>query len=603
MRSKLVTMLLLAGTVASCRSGLGQIVLNGNFSSGLASWQVVGSSASVTAGAADVTNRTGKDKGLGQNLLPRLAESMKGTTFTSRCKVTVTTATSVRMIMAITDTSGSRNMILAEQVIRNANTFYNLRGVKTLDWTTTASSAVLQFQIGHVTRDVQALPNGGLFPDYTIDDISIEPDADADGLTDAEEIALGTSVSSRDTDGDGLPDYWEFVHDTGTTTPSGALNPDGDGFDNRLEYWAATDPQTTSSYPGNPSNPNATSATRAVLKYLATLPANGNVNHAVVGQHITSTVTEHASFVVPLGAPPISHWPGVVAFQYDDGGNPPDTVTPRSYVLSQWQSGGLVEIKWNPRNPWTGGNYNYSMPDLVNIPGLLNPATPADAAARAFFLQDLDSVAAGLQDLRDQGVVIIWRFCSEMGGGHFWWGLRGRQEYGDLWRFIHGYLSNPTGWNLNNLLWTYEAMTPAHANVPIDYHYPGDAYVDLIGHNMYHPTFNLDFDANELMSRYPKVYACPQTGPEDDPAYRSGAFSNLNYLVGTDGSSGFINRHPRMSYFSVWNSFTNGYYHHIAIVDNPAAPAFMAHTYLVTREELPSSLWLPAAAVRDWMNY
>lgn len=597
-----IILVLLFGVSIQHNAGA-QLVANGNFSSGLTSWQVVGASAAVMLGSAVVTNRTGKDKGIGQNILPRLTASMKATTFTTRCRVSVSTATAVKLTLAITDTSGPRSLILAEQVFRDANTFHDLRGVRVIDWTSTASAAVLQVQIGHLTRDVQSLPNGGLFPDYTIDDVSIEPDSDGDGLANSEEATVGTSAILADTDGDGLPDLWEYVHNTGTTTPSDLQNPDGDGFNNRLEYWAATDPQTSASFPGNPSNVNTTSAARAVLKYLATLPANGATNHAVVGQHLTDTVPEFTSYVVSLSAPPINRWPGVIAFQYDDGGNPPNVATPRPFILNHWQSGGLVEIKWNPRNPWTGGFYGYTTPDLVNIPGLLNPTTPTDAAARAFFLQDLDTVAAGLQDLSNQGVVVIWRLCSEMGGGHFWWGLRGRSEYIAFWQFVHSYLSNPSGWNLNNLLWTYEAMTPAHSNVPIDYYYPGDAYVDLLGHNMYHPTFNLDFDANDLMSRYPKVYAVPQTGPEDDPAYRSGAFSNMNYLYGTDGSSGFINRHPRMSYFSVWSSFTNGYYHHIAIVDNPGATAFMGHPYLVTRDELSSALWLATSGVEDWQLY
>ena len=68
-------------------------------------------------------------------------------------------------------------------------------------------------------------------------------DSDGDGLTNAQEISLGTNPLNIDTDGDGLPDGWEahfgtnpLVNDAGN--PSAAA----DGLTNLQEYMAGTDP-------------------------------------------------------------------------------------------------------------------------------------------------------------------------------------------------------------------------------------------------------------------------------------------------------------------------------------------------------------------------
>ena len=64
-----------------------------------------------------------------------------------------------------------------------------------------------------------------------------DPDIDGDGLTNAQETALGTNPRNPDTDGDGLSDYAEVCYDGDCTkyTPGKDLNPlssdtDGDGI-------------------------------------------------------------------------------------------------------------------------------------------------------------------------------------------------------------------------------------------------------------------------------------------------------------------------------------------------------------------------------------
>jgi hypothetical protein len=81
--------------------------------------------------------------------------------------------------------------------------------------------------------------------------LATDPDPDHDGLTNAEETALGTDPLKPDTDGDGLLDGWEFnfglnpLINTGKDGRDG--DPDGDGFTNAREQTAGTNPQDAAS--------------------------------------------------------------------------------------------------------------------------------------------------------------------------------------------------------------------------------------------------------------------------------------------------------------------------------------------------------------------
>ncbi len=94
------------------------------------------------------------------------------------------------------------------------------------------------------------------FPGTGTSPLDAITDSDRDGLTDAEERALGTDPHQPDTDGDGMNDGWEqrsgFDPLTNNATDADESNdadkdPDGDGLTNAEECQWGTDPHATDS--------------------------------------------------------------------------------------------------------------------------------------------------------------------------------------------------------------------------------------------------------------------------------------------------------------------------------------------------------------------
>lgn len=90
-------------------------------------------------------------------------------------------------------------------------------------------------------------------------------------------------------------------------------------------------------------------------------------------------------------------------------------------------------------------------------------------------MADIDAIAAQLKRLAEADVPVLFRPLHEASGGWFWWGSDGPEPYIALWKILYEKLTVEHG--LNNLIWVWNGQSK-------DW-YPGDAYVDIVGEDIY----------------------------------------------------------------------------------------------------------------------
>lgn len=607
------TLLLAAGFTFAANAATTNLITNGSFESGTNGWILFVASTNVTfqtnatayAGARSlrVANRQNFAEAPQQDVTAQLALATNGATWVTRLAVQVAQPAQVRAWLEVAaDVSGSpvtNHLILAEAVVRATNQWVRLDGVKTISWNGALSHALFYLECGN---KVEAPPASLAYPNTLFDAIEILPDDDGDFLANAEEVSppngYGTLANNRDSDGDGLPDGWEVFNGTSATTNDAAADPDRVLASNWQDNWAATSPTNAASYPGRPRTNILSQSAQAVLAYLAKLPAAGTSlntasNRVIVGQHVTDIEHDWSNNVATL--PGLTgKWPGIVSFSAEGGSTAVpqmSKVIPRA--LEVWTNGGIPLIKFQFANPWT--MTNTALTGLERITDMLRvaPTNSANAAARSNYLALRDNIGTNLAVLRDAGVVVLFRPCSEMNGGWFWHGSKPRAEYIALWRDLHDEFTFARG--LTNLLWVYESDAAfAHiiggatnsSGSMVDYYFPGDDLVDIAGHNLYDDDWMLPFDSDAIWRRYGKVFAVPQAGKGSGQAANTN-WSNLTYL------NGISNTVPRSSFICVWNSFVNGTPVLHAISDNAQPSELMNAAWTVTRDEVNWRYELP----------
>ncbi len=173
-------------------------------------------------------------------------------------------------------------------------------------------------------------------------------------------------------------------------------------------------------------------------------------------------------------------------------------------VEKWWDEGGLVAACWHWNVPATENSDEYKC--MVNetdfdIAKALQSGTRENQLIKA----DLDEVADCLLLLKQKNIPVIWRPLHEAAGRWFWWG-KDANSFKQLWKLMYETFRQK---GLNNLIWVWTSETNDK-----DW-YPGDAYVDVIGRDMYNQTDAsvLAKDFNHLKAAYPdKLIALSECG-------------------------------------------------------------------------------------------
>jgi mannan endo-1,4-beta-mannosidase len=317
--------------------------------------------------------------------------------------------------------------------------------------------------------------------------------------------------------------------------------------------------------PAQTADPDATPRTKAILAYIQHLGEKGP-GRVLSGQFLN--FAPHATLALPEAIHAASgKWPAYVGVDYMNFARQGiDSAAANRVAIEYWHEGGLVELNvhlTDPTNPGGGGLRDKG----VDITQLVKAGTPANAA----WLRELDQIAAGIRELDDAGVVVLWRPFHEMNGGWFWWGAKDPADFAALWRHMFDYFTRVKG--LHNLIWIYSPNMGGNAAAD----YPGDAYADMVGLDAY--TDNVDADhikgfADLVKTRKPAGFGeYGPHGPKDPP----GDFDYRRF------AAGLAAHFPQAVFFMAWNDRWSP-------AKNLFAKEFYNDPSIITRDDLPPGL-------------
>lgn len=326
------------------------------------------------------------------------------------------------------------------------------------------------------------------------------------------------------------------------------------------------------------SNANASETTKAVLRYIAHLSADP-FNGVLSGQSCGHTPNIYRSDdmmgytqMVEKLYKTTEKYPAIIALDYEhDKICTSESISKANQVLIQyWNDGGLVAVGVSPLNPWFNdesnpdsapGNWSLTRTthltkdelDMINLNDLINPGKTVYKAWR----RKLDRIAAGLKELQDAGVVVLFKPIQEMNGNWFWWGISSHKDdpspYVNLYRDMHNYFTKEKG--LNNIIWMFSPFSFVSnfydANisiVPQMWNYPGDDYVDIIAPTAYNSSLDI-WGYNELISTG-KPIAMAEYGPDHKDNH--GQFDNTAYI------NRISSAYDKVAFWISWHDWNNG---------------------------------------------
>ena len=317
---------------------------------------------------------------------------------------------------------------------------------------------------------------------------------------------------------------------------------------------------------GSPVTPNST--VQAVNLYNF-LKSNFGIN-IISGTmaNYSTNITEATWVYTQTGK-----WPALTAFDLIDHTNLNQNWIKYSapFTLGQdwWNNNGIVAMTWHWRDPLTKSGSFYvpsaaTAPDTGTTFDISKVSDPTSTEYKAMIV-DIDVIAGYLKQFKDANIPVIWRPLHEAAGGWFWWGAKGAEPYKALWKLLFDRLVNHHG--LTNLIWVWTTNADDDA---VNW-YPGDAYVDVLGMDIYpgpnqHGSQYISFMKVKEMFGGRKLITLSECGSVPDPA-----------LMKEYGDT--------WSWFMPWNGdYTESDSHNGATWWKK----FFSYDYVITRDKMPS---------------
>jgi mannan endo-1,4-beta-mannosidase len=182
----------------------------------------------------------------------------------------------------------------------------------------------------------------------------------------------------------------------------------------------------------------------------------------------------------------------------------------KGIVTFAWHWNAPKDLIDQPNKEWWRGFYTEAT--TFDVTKAMNDNTSEEYE---LILRDIDAIAIQLKKLKDANVPVLWRPLHEAEGAWFWWGAKGPEACKWLWKLVYDRLVQHH--QLNNLIWIWTSTASTAAQ---DW-YPGDAYVDIIGADIYLPGGNygsnlIMFDNLASLFGGKKIITLSENGPIPD---------------------------------------------------------------------------------------
>lgn len=265
---------------------------------------------------------------------------------------------------------------------------------------------------------------------------------------------------------------------------------------------------------------------------------------ASVGSTLTVKITNVGS--TAQGSIKNSNWAGFVdesgkSWEYFDiSGNHYSMVLDQT-TLREMQANGLIitghSYTITDVTIEAAGKIEYSFRTEKNG-FMIDEAVTKGTWAYQFIQSDLEKISAHLLQLQNAGIPVLWRPLHEAAGRWFWWGNGSAESYKKLWIMMFDYFKAK---GINNLIWIWTSEGSDAA------WYPGDAYVDIIGTDMYGQNGEAvsardaakRFD--ELAYRYPtKMITLSECGTVSEIPAQWSANANWSWFMPWYGSGSVV---------------------------------------------------------------